>query len=100
MRMLERHRRADCIAVRNLCNFRLRTASGPEGSSAKQILTCAAGTPDRGGARNPKSDIRNPKSNELPGHRAEMAAAEVRRRRRTAGGDADAAQCAGERAAR
>src|SRR5712671_4017754 len=34
---------ADCTAVRNLCNFSLRTASGPEGSSAKQILTCAAG---------------------------------------------------------
>jgi len=30
-------------AVRNLCNFSLRTASGPEGSSAKQSLTCAAG---------------------------------------------------------
>ena len=26
---------ADCTAVRNLCNFSLRTASGPEGSSAK-----------------------------------------------------------------
>src|SRR5712671_3722105 len=46
---------ADCTAVRNLCNFRLRTASGPEGSSAKQILTCAAGTPDRGGIRNTSS---------------------------------------------
>ena len=34
---------ADCTAVRNLCNLSLRTASGPEGSSAKQILTCAAG---------------------------------------------------------
>ncbi len=33
-----------CTAVRNLCNFSLRTASGPEGSSAHQILTCAAGT--------------------------------------------------------
>lgn len=30
-------------AARNLCNLSLRTASGPEGSSAKQILTCAAG---------------------------------------------------------
>ena len=30
-------------AARNLCNFSLRTASGPEGSSAKQTLTCAAG---------------------------------------------------------
>jgi DNA polymerase III subunit gamma/tau len=30
-------------AARNLCNLSLRTASGPEGSSAKQSLTCAAG---------------------------------------------------------
>jgi len=43
---------ADCIAVRNLCNFSLRTASGPEGSSAKQILECAAGIPDCGPVRN------------------------------------------------
>ena len=42
---------ADCTAVRNLCNFSLRTASGPEGSSAKQILTCAAGPPGRGSVR-------------------------------------------------
>jgi hypothetical protein len=35
-------------AVRTLCNASLRTASGPEGSSAKQILPCAAGRPDRG----------------------------------------------------
>ena len=26
-----------CTAARNLCNLSLRTASGPEGSSAKQI---------------------------------------------------------------
>src|SRR6185436_20157280 len=38
-------------AVRNLCKSRLRTASGPEGSSAKQILYCAAGPPDRGRVR-------------------------------------------------
>src|SRR4051812_45200282 len=38
-------------AARSLCNFSLRTASGPEGSSAKQILTCAAGSPGRGGNR-------------------------------------------------
>ena len=38
-------------AARNLCNISLRTASGPEGSSAKQTLTCAAGPPGRGGAR-------------------------------------------------
>ena len=38
-------------AARNLCNFSLRTASGPEGSSAKQSLTCAAGPPGRGGTR-------------------------------------------------
>jgi DNA polymerase-3 subunit gamma/tau len=37
-------------AARNLCNLSLRTASGPEGSSAKQSLTCAAGLPGRGGA--------------------------------------------------
>ena len=36
-------------AARTLCNLSLRTASGPEGSSAKQILTCAAGSPGRGG---------------------------------------------------
>ena len=44
-------------AVRNLCNFSLRTASGPEGSSAKQILTCAAGPPGRGGVRTARLDI-------------------------------------------
>ena len=38
-------------AARSLCNLSLRTASGPEGSSAKQILTCAAGHPGRGGVR-------------------------------------------------
>jgi len=37
-------------AARTLCNLSLRTASGPEGSSAKQILTCAAGSPGRGRA--------------------------------------------------
>jgi len=37
-------------AARSLCNLSLRTASGPEGSSAKQILTCAAGLPGRGRA--------------------------------------------------
>jgi hypothetical protein len=31
-------------AARTLCNLSLRTASGPEGSSAKQSLTCAAGS--------------------------------------------------------
>ena len=30
-------------AARTLCNPSLRTASGPEGSSAKQCLSCAAG---------------------------------------------------------
>jgi len=30
-------------AIRTLCNLSLRTASGPEGSSAKQTLRCAAG---------------------------------------------------------
>jgi DNA polymerase III subunit gamma/tau len=39
------------IAVRNLCNPSLRTASGPEGSSAKWFLGCAAGPPGRGGTR-------------------------------------------------
>src|SRR4030095_92419 len=38
-------------AARTLCNFSLRTASGPEGSSAKQTLRCAAGAPGRGGGR-------------------------------------------------
>ena len=42
---------ASRTAARSLCNFSLRTASGPEGSSAKQILTCAAGSPGRGGTR-------------------------------------------------
>src|SRR5712691_1573333 len=45
----------DCLAgrtaARTLCNFSLRTASGPEGSSAKQTLRCAAGAPGRGTAR-------------------------------------------------
>jgi len=41
-------------AARTLCNFSLRTASGPEGSSAKQTLRCAAGAPGRGGLRPPK----------------------------------------------
>src|SRR5260221_2806911 len=40
---------ASRTAARSLCNVSLRTASGPEGSSAKQILTCAAGSPGRGG---------------------------------------------------
>ena len=39
---------ASRTAARSLCNLSLRTASGPEGSSAKQILTCAAGSPGRG----------------------------------------------------
>ena len=38
-------------AARTLCKISLRTASGPEGSSAKQSLSCAAGHPGRGGAR-------------------------------------------------
>ena len=38
-------------AIRTLCNCSLRTASGPEGSSAKQTLQCAAGPPGRGWAR-------------------------------------------------
>ena len=35
------------VAVRTLCKFRRRTASGPEGSSAQLILHCAAGPPGR-----------------------------------------------------
>src|SRR5690606_37350647 len=35
-------------AVRTLCKFSRRTASGPEGSSAKSTLCCAAGPPGRG----------------------------------------------------
>jgi DNA polymerase-3 subunit gamma/tau len=35
---------ASRTAARTLCNLSLRTASGPEGSSAKQILTCAQGS--------------------------------------------------------
>ncbi len=46
-------------AARNLCNFSLRTASGPEGSSAKQILTCAAGPPGRGGSRRRQPAVRS-----------------------------------------
>src|SRR4026208_2483170 len=42
---------ASRTAARSLCNLSLRTASGPEGSSAKQILTCAAGSPGRGRTR-------------------------------------------------
>src|SRR6185503_7164236 len=38
-------------AARTLCKISLRTASGPEGSSAKQSLSCAAGHPGRGPAR-------------------------------------------------
>src|SRR5438552_2108561 len=40
-------------AVRTLCKFSRRTASGPEGSSAKSILCCAAGPPGRGRTRGP-----------------------------------------------
>jgi len=51
-------------AARTLCNFSLRTASGPEGSSAKQTLRCAAGAPGRGGSRqkipNPTSQVPSP----------------------------------------
>ncbi len=50
-----------CIAARNLCNLSLRTASGPEGSSAKQSLTCAAGLPGRGGAHKRQLPERQPK---------------------------------------
>ena len=49
-------------AARSLCNLSLRTASGPEGSSAKQILTCAAGSPGRGGARQLLQNFRFPLS--------------------------------------
>ena len=38
-------------AVRTLCKFSRRTASGPEGSSAQSILCCAAGPPGRGQKR-------------------------------------------------
>ena len=37
-------RMAGRSAARTLCNLSLRTASGPEGSSAKQLLRCAAGS--------------------------------------------------------
>ena len=47
----ERPAEAGRTAARSLCNLSLRTASGPEGSSAKQTLQCAAGIPDRGGFR-------------------------------------------------
>src|SRR4051812_16391570 len=45
---LARPAEAGRAAARAPCNLSLRTASGPEGSSAKQILTCAAGSPGRG----------------------------------------------------
>ncbi len=48
-------------AARTLCNASLRTASGPEGSSAKQILPCAAGHPGRGrAALGRRVDTRSP----------------------------------------
>src|SRR5262249_55252819 len=42
-------------AVRNLCKFSRRTASGPEGSSAQSILCCAAGPPGRGWVRSSRN---------------------------------------------
>src|SRR5687767_1085163 len=53
---------ASRTAARSLCNLSLRTASGPEGSSAKQILTCAAGSPGRGGTRTARQIVKNRQS--------------------------------------
>src|SRR5439155_463038 len=75
-------------AARTLCNSRLRTASGPEGSSAKQTLRCAAGAPGRGGARPSHFQL----SNGLSSSRAQMAASALRRCDRPAGRHANAAQ--------
>src|SRR5512142_1413347 len=69
---------ASRTAVRTLCNPRLRTASGPEGSSAKQSLGCAAGHPDRGGTRRPRRNPVGPAFNVLPGPRTQVAAAPFR----------------------
>ena len=75
------------IAARTLCNFSLRTASGPEGSSAKQTLRCAAGAPGRGGAHQHLSDFPLTFhfhfnvctcSMVLPGSRPQVASAAVR----------------------
>ena len=85
-------------AARNLCNFSLRTASGPEGSSAKQILTCAAGPPGRGGSRRRRPATPSttaPHTSHrvyLSGHRPQVASAALRRRDRPARRHADAAQ--------
>ncbi len=61
--------RAGRTAARTLCNLSLRTASGPEGSSAKQILTCAAGSPGRGGTRSRIADRRVPNADRGDGFR-------------------------------
>ncbi len=53
--------RVSRTAARTLCNSSLRTASGPEGSSAKQTLRCAAGAPGRGGAH-PRQTAQTPTS--------------------------------------
>ena len=80
-------------AARTLCNLSLRTASGPEGSSAKQILTCAAGSPGRGGVRTLQSAFRTLRLPcVLQGSRAQVAAAALRRRHRPARRHRDAPQ--------
>ena len=90
-------------AARSLCNLSLRTASGPEGSSAKQILTCAAGHPGRGGVRSGASPpsyanqhanihTRNSACAQLPGSRPQVASAALRGRDRPARRHPDAAQ--------
>ena len=68
---------APWTAVRTLCKFSRRTASGPEGSSAKSILCCAAGPPGRGRRRCDPSHVPHRS-------RPQMASAAVRRRHRPA----------------
>src|SRR4026209_973895 len=53
---------ASRTAARSLCNLSLRTASGPGGSGRKQILTCAAGSPGRGGTRTVRQIVNNRQS--------------------------------------
>ena len=84
-------------AIRTLCNLSLRTASGPEGSSAKQTLRCAAGASgSRWVPAGPQPHHRSAhtahSARVLQSSREEMAAAALRGRHRPEGGHADAAQ--------
>src|ERR1700720_2166608 len=111
-----------CVELRALCDEVPRTPPGPEGSNGTGIASCAAEYPKflssaarrflyvvvPSGARNPSFGsigvgflvasllgmTRTIESypNELPGHRAEMAAADVCRRGRAAARHADACE--------